>query len=585
MGFFDNLSSAQAGVRQASVDETNRLAAIAAAEQAASNSVMQRGQQALQNQRLAAGLALPSVNGSTYAQAVTPQFQPIGGTAPQTTIQPMRTNPQVIKGGGYNLPLYSAAPVPAAPANAPATPAAPTAGVTPPATTKSEWQTSVQDPAALNRELTNIRNNMINSADPTRFGDVINYFTGTPEKGAALKEFKDAAAWVTTPAAVDFFSKNRDKIAEFTANPVEFYRAYKGQVSTSAASTAQTPAQATGYETAVTPTPTTGVAGVTPPASAAPAADTANFNGNAQAGVTEDKIDPSLPPEFQSRNARMKMTPAENEWRTQRLIADRERTTQALNQNIAAVQQAAQQNAAIRNQRYSYILQQAQVASSSGNTGYAEQLISQADAILQEAADENQSITKTVMDMRQQADDAYRQNDMELWVHQGTLAEQEWQAGNPSRMVSILEAFGKPTDIEDAGNGKFRIRHPAENGGYVYEKDDNGKLLELSRSGVSDYMMGTISEEYSKAKAAAEAAQRAKLDETNYAALVEINKALALAELDPKKYYEPSTDDQTGAKTYMPKDPNSGNPVVVLTPVKQANGITTYQTQKYNPNE
>jgi hypothetical protein len=261
------------------------------------------------------------------------------------------------------------------------------------------------------------------------------------------------------------------------------------------------------------------------------------------------------------------MTPDGMEWRGQQFMAERESITQAINQVIQNKQYAYQVGVESRNRQYENLVAQARDAATAGNTTYAQTLMTQAETILQQADDADVQIRNDVAMIRAEANSAYSKNDMDLWLHQATIAEQEFMRGNnPSRMLSIMEAMGNPTEIEDAGGGLYRIRHPAEGGGYVYERDSSGKVLEVPNTGVSDYLMRIISEERRAQDIANQAAAAALQSEREFELLklsAEAKLRIVEAGLKPEDYDWEIQDD--GSYKALPK--SGKGPLLIVTQI------------------
>lgn len=559
MALIDTLGAAQRGATAGVQNYGIRLAGAQAANQVASDAV----QRELDRQRIlrSTGVTPRTASADVFAAQATPEFKPIGGEVTPATVQQKRTNYT-----GFKPPIYSAAPVPAGLTPPDATPATP---ATPRVTAEEEKRIrAALDPIYLDRfyALPDAKQEEIRNAVKATGGTYAEvkavmekYLPTTPRGG--IYAYPDvevftpepgASRWDETLAGIGNFFYNlpgnvSGGVEDVTVNPIADVwdwatmpqwtaPAVPAAAETAATGTetaaAKTAAERSGYETTVYSD-----VGLTPDQRKQQADERkqqayeqqqqADEQQQAVAGLTEDTVDPNLPPEYASRNARMRMTPEGMEWRGQQFMAERESITQAVNQATQLKQYAYQVGTESRNRQYDNLIAQARDAATAGNTAYAQTLMTQAETILQQADDADIQIRNDMAMIRAEATSAYSKSDMDLWLHQATIAEQEFMRGNnPSRMLSIMEAMGNPTEIEDAGGGLYRIRHPAEDGGYIYERDSSGKVLEVPDTGVSDYMMRMISEERAAQDIANQAAAAALQSERGF----ELTKIIAQAD-------------------------------------------------------
>ena len=599
MALIDTLGAAQRGATAGVQNYGIRLAGAQAANQVASDAV----QRELDRQRIlrSTGVTPRTASADVFAAQATPEFKPIGGEVTPATVQQKRTNYT-----GFKPPIYSAAPVPPGPV-------APAVGLTPPGATPVAPATALTGEGLMAEYGPRIRRLPLEKQDQLIVA--LSAVSTLAETQAVLETFlpKIPAGAVDYYPNVDVFNPGADAsplavgtsaignflynapgdIANFSANylerpiaqgfdrltlrPSEYNSIYAEPeavpaaaettaAETTAAETAgtETAAQRSGYETAVY----SDVGLTTPPT----AEQQADEQQQAVAGLTEDTVDPNLPPEYASRNARMRMTPEGMEWRGQQFMAERESITQAINQATQLKQYAYQVGTESRNRQYDSLIAQARDAATAGNTAYAQTLMTQAETILQQADDADIQIRNDMAMIRAEANSAYSKSDMDLWLHQATIAEQEFMRGNnPSRMLSIMEAMGNPTEIEDAGRGLYRIRHPAEDGSYIYERDSSGKVLEVPNTGVSDYMMRMISEERTAQDIANQAAAAALQSEREFELLkitvqskADIAEAFAEAGLKQDEYTWTQLDDGS-----LAAQPKAGGPLKIVTRIPQ----------------
>jgi hypothetical protein len=475
-----------------------------------------------------------------------------------------------VRDGQVSLPLYDAAPVPAGltpPSDSPyygrtpivpsgGTPAAPAAGVVPADKIPigfADYYPNVDvfnpgpDASPLAAGAAGVGNALYNA--PGDFKNVV--------ENVFKKPFVDAYNWATMkpselnelyyrPGAVPAAAEPAAEAAPTAVEPADL-----------------TPAERSGYETAV---------GLTPPL---------------EGGEPADMSPVSL---LTNPQARAKLSDADLDYRNTGIMDNRNLIINMFNREVGNLQADAARNDQLRVQQYDALMQQAQSATTAGNTGYAQSLINKADALLQEASDAVTTQRQMMDTLQANAQGLLNSNETELLSNQAVIAEREFTVGNnPSRMLSMLEAYGfGGVNLEGMPNGKLRMALPTEGGGITYFTDQSGKPAEMTKQEFVSFFMGTLSEDIRARQIADQAASAAsnlefqrELEKISFQSYADIQKALADKGVGEQTYDTKVGDD--GSITYTPKDPLSGLPIVLVQPEEGANGMTQYRPQFINP--
>lgn len=306
--------------------------------------------------------------------------------------------------------------------------------------------------------------------------------------------------------------------------------------------------------------------------------------GGTSAGVavtTQDSGD-LIPREV--RNDALKMPLSAHNYYQEQLLQQRQQITEDAQRQAAYFEAQKQQLAQVQQQKLNSLAADAASAQRTGNIGLMKKLQAQAEDILTQTVPALQAFDDKAQAVQENAIQLYRQNDQNLWQQQAVQAEAEWaQAGDPSRMIHILDAYGFPTQIEDAGGGKFYViditgqgtgRRRGANGGQKYTPQEIG-----------DMFMSTISDAFRQQKAAEQAGMASKmfehsldLDKIDAQAAADIQKKMVELSLTPTDYIV-QQDNNTGQTYIVPKDGGtSGKPMFVYNPtpaeIPNSGGLT-----------
>ncbi len=321
-----------------------------------------------------------------------------------------------------------------------------------------------------------------------------------------------------------------------------------------------TPAERSGYETAV---------GLTPPL---------------EGGEPADMSPVSL---LTNPQARAKLSDADLDYRNTGIMDNRNLIIDMFNREVGNLQADAARNDQLRVQQYDALMQQAQSATTAGNTGYAQSLINKADALLQEASDAVTTQRQMMDTLQANAQGLLNSNETELLSNQAVIAEREFTVGNnPSRMLSMLEAYGfGGVNLEGMPNGKLRMALPTEGGGITYFTDQSGKPAEMTKQEFVSFFMGTLSEDIRARQIADQAASAAsnlefqrELEKISFQSYADVQKALA-EKVDEGSYtvkYNPDTE----SYEWLPKSPEL--PMLIIKKEIGANGLEQYATTVVN---
>ena len=262
------------------------------------------------------------------------------------------------------------------------------------------------------------------------------------------------------------------------------------------------------------------------------------------------------------RDEALRLSPDEHNYYQEMLLQQREQIAADVNNQIAFYEQQKQQLAQVQQAKLSRLQADAAAAQRTGNIGLMKKLQGEAETILLDATTGLQNFDTQAQALRQAATQAFRQNEQDMWRQQAFQAEAEFiNAGDPSRMLSIFDAYGFPVQLQDAGNGNYFVIDITANG---KGRRRGGKAY--SPEQIGDMFHSMISDEFRQSKAA-QAAEQAKsmqdhlfeLDKIDAQAAADIKKKMADNLTSPKKYLQQTLDD--GSIIYAPED-GSGNAIV-----------------------
>lgn len=596
---------------EATKREQARLKAVAEQNANAANVVQQQlMQQRLLNQT---GAGVRPRSTLPAANPAMPDVQTVGGTVTDRSIV---SPPAYISGAGIGgerissmTPSQAGLKPPAAVAATPATPAAAGAGALTPEQVgpianniafgrgwlpqpnqlpiqevNPEWSQFQQNVQAGRNLYRMDKRLAVLGSDVRGYPEIAgawNYFTGTPQQGEVIDYRAKAGSWLMSNEALDIVKANPALLDEAERDPIGFYQKYgpeSGAAATTGEPTATTTQPAATATETVTPTTSAGVTPTTAGTEVAAETQTVGLE------PPPPEPEPGVPEVLTNPRLRAAIPDAQLDYQAQRLAADRQDLLNFYNRQAEQIRASAAAADQRRNAQYENLMVQAREAAVAGNTGYAQTLMNQADALLAEAETSAATVQQSMDDLWVNARETMATNEASILSNQAVIAEREFsQFNNPSRALAMMEAYGfQGAELEDAGNGKFRMRMPSnEPGQFFYVQDDNGKPATFTKQSFVEYFMGTISEDFrlkaqeGRSAAAADARKfQQELDKELFKSALEVDKYLKTEGLKSDKY-ETKLDETTGTVTYTPKNPLEGLPIIRVAPSLAADGQTT----------